>query len=557
MLDLRVTAEDGSSWEQKILDDEVIVGRSVRAGLNIPDPALSRMHVRIYRSGEDWFVEDLGSRNGTFVNSDRITGPVRLEFGDVLAIGSSHVVPILVSANDARTEGELDLGSGHTVLRSAFDLLESGQVERGSSGKGSAEADAAIERLNLLNEVHRALGRSVELQELLDLILDRVFDHLEPEEGAIILADGDKYRQAAVRSTSDGRSTFVSKSLIREVVEGRQAALVLDAKSDERFNQAQSLMMSGVRSILAAPLLDGDDALGMIVLSSTKGVLAFDEEAMGLLVSLASVAAMRISNIRLAEEAAERRRLEQEVALGRRIQLALIPDSLPSVDGWELYARNLPSRGVSGDIYNMLKRNGSNSLVLYVADVSGKGIGASLLTASLEALSAGPLDAGMELDKICRLVSRLLYDRTPPEKYATAFFAEVDVESGRMSYVNAGHNPGLILHMAGTTEWLEASGLPLGLLPQAEYEVGQVDLGPRDVVMLYTDGLTEAADRDGNEYGEDNLRRVALAKRLDSLDELAGAIAGDIDRFVDGWPYADDRTLVLFRRQFQSKRSVE
>jgi serine phosphatase RsbU (regulator of sigma subunit) len=549
MLDLKVTTGDGSTWEQRVLDDEVVVGRSVRAGLNIPDPALSRMHLKIYRSGANWFVEDLGSRNGTFLNSDRVTKPRRLDFGDVLAIGSSQVVPVPPRVQGIDVGGDLDLGSGHTVLRSAVDLLESGQVERSGQKNESAEVDAAIERLNLLNEVHRALGRSVELQELLDLILDRVFDHLEPEEGAVVLADNGSYRQAAVRSSSNERSTLVSKSLIREVVEGRQAALVLDAQSDERFNQAQSLVMSGVRSILAAPLLDGDDALGMIVLSSTKGVLAFDEEAMGLLVSLASVAAMRISNIRLAEEAAERRRLEQEVALGRRIQLALIPDELPSAEGWDLYARNLPSRGVSGDIYNIFKRNGSNHLVVFVADVSGKGIGASLLTASLEALSAAPLDAGMDLCATCRQVSRLLYNRTPPEKYATAFFAEIDTESGRMVYVNAGHNPGLLMHVGGTAEWLEASGVPLGLLPTAEYEVGQVELAPRDVVMLYTDGLTEAMDRSSSEYGEDRLREVALARRLDPLETLARAIAGDIDRFVGDEPYADDRTLVLVRRQ--------
>jgi len=439
-------------------------------------------------------------------------------------------------------------------LRSAFDLLESGKVERTPTSKTSAEDGAAIERLNLLNEVHRALGRSVELQELLDLILDRVFDHLEPEEGAVILADGDGYRQAAFRSTSDKRSSFVSKSLLREVVQGRQAALVVDARSDERFNQAQSLVMSGVRSILAAPLLDGDDALGMIVLSSTRGVVAFDEDAMGLLVSLASVAAMRISNIRLAEEAAERRRLEQEIALGRRIQLALIPDHLPTVEGWELYARNLPSRGVSGDIFNIFRRNGSHRLVLFIADVSGKGIAASLLTASLEALSAGPLDAGMELDQSCRQISRLLYDRTPPEKYATAFFAEVDTSSGHMAYVNAGHNPGLVLHLAGTADWLEASGVPLGLLRDADYEVGHVDLAPRDVVMLYTDGLTEAAARDGDYYGEERLRTIALQKRLEPLQDLAKALAADIDRFVAGEPYEDDRTLVLLRRQRPSGR---
>ncbi len=269
---------------------------------------------------------------------------------------------------------------------------------------------------------------------------------------------------------------------------------------------------------------------------------------MELLVSMASVAAMRISNVRLAEEAAERRVLEKEVALGRRIQMALLPDHLPDPEGWEIHAGNLPSRGVSGDIYKVFERDDGDTLVILVADVSGKGIAAALLTASLEALSAGPLEEGVPLDDCCRRVSQLLYDRTPPEKYSTAFIAEVDVSSGRVRYVNAGHNPGLVLRVGGEAQWLGPCGVPLGLLPAAEYTVGELEISPRDVMMLYTDGLTEAINSDGEEFEEARLKASALLNRLKPLKEMAGLIEEDLDRFTAGEPYADDRTLVLVRR---------
>lgn len=548
MVDLHITGPDATTWDFSLFDDEVIIGRSTRAGLTIADRSLSRLHARLFRSGEDWYVEDLGSRNGTFVDRVKTDGATPINRGQTVTLGGSTVK---LKGGPARDEGP-DLMDGHTVFRSAdalledspllSDRIETDQVPETSQGP-------AVERLKLLIDVHKAMGRSIELQELLDIILTSVFNHLKPEDGAIFLVDEGGYSRVAGRSIHGEPDSLASSSLIREVVERRQAALVLDAQDDTRFNQAQSMILSGLRSILAAPLLDGDEALGLIVLGSTRGARAFDEADMELLVSMASVAAMRISNVRLAEEAAERRVLEKEVALGRRIQMALLPDHLPDPGGWEIHAGNLPSRGVSGDIYKVFERDDGATLVILVADVSGKGIAASLLTASLEALSAGPLEEGVPLDDCCRQVSRLLYDRTPPEKYSTAFLAEVEVASGQVRYVNAGHNPGLVLRVGGEAQWLEPCGLPLGLLPTAEYTVGQVEMSPRDVMMLYTDGLTEATNPDGEEFEERRLKTSALTSRLKPLAKMAEAIEADLDEFTAGEPYGDDRTMVLLRRR--------
>ncbi|MEN8163608.1 MAG: SpoIIE family protein phosphatase [Acidobacteriota bacterium] len=547
MLDLHITPPDDATWEYRVVDDEVVIGRSTRAGLTISDRSLSRLHARLFHSGEAWFVEDLGSRNGTFVDQVRTDGATRISLGQTVTLGGSR----LVLTGGRGPDTGRDLMDGHTVFRSADALLESGPMlsdRIDTDAVAEAVPGPAVERLRLLIDVHKAVGRSVELQELLDIILDSVFDHLKPEDGAIFLVDEAGYSRVAGRSIQGEPDSLASSSLIKEVVEGRQAALVLDARDDERFNQAHSMIMSGLRSILAAPLLDGDQALGLIVLGSTRGARAFNEDDMELLVSMASVAAMRISNIRLAEEAAERRVLEKEVALGRRIQMALLPDHLPTPAGWEIYAGNLPSRGVSGDIYKVFERDDGHTLVILVADVSGKGIAASLLTASLEALSAGPLEEGGPLDDCCRRVSRLLYDRTPPEKYSTAFIAEVDVSSGRIRYVNAGHNPGLVLRVGGEAQWLDPCGVPLGLLPTADYTVGELEMSPRDVMMLYTDGLTEASNSDGEEFEETRLKASALSNRLKPLKEMAGFIEDDLNRFTAGEPYADDRTMVLLRR---------
>ena len=241
--------------------------------------------------------------------------------------------------------------------------------------------------------------------------------------------------------------------------------------------------------------------------------------------------------------------MELALALARRIQVALLPDRLPEVPGWDLYGGNIPSRGVSGDYYEVLTRCGSRECVLMIADVAGKGMAASLLTISLQALSIGPVEDGLPPDEICARLSRQLYRRTPPEKYATAFLGILEPETGRLRYTNAGHNPPLVLRGSGTVEELGSTGVPLGLLPQAPYRAGETTLAPGDVLVLYTDGLVEAEDPEGQEYGLDRLKKACLCGRSEACAILAGALADDLEAFARGVPFADDRTLVLARRR--------
>ncbi|MEX1311770.1 MAG: SpoIIE family protein phosphatase [Candidatus Sulfomarinibacteraceae bacterium] len=548
-ISLHVVPTTGAPFDYEPEGDAVVIGRSSDAEIAVPDRSMSRRHARLFLEGGDWLVEDLGSRNGTLLSGRRIDGPTPVAVGAALRIGSTTI-------NVTQAEGAPPLTSagiefdGHTVFRSAAELLKEPQAI--SSGAIKAEDDMLrryTARLKMLNEVHQSLDRALPLEDLLELILDRAFDNLRPEEGAIFLkgADGEYYRAATRSIKGDNSKTLYSRNLVLQVVEKGQAALVLDTTADERFNQAESLLDAGVRSLVAAPLLDPTGALGLIVLGSTLGIRQFNEGDMELLTSLASVAAMRIRNTRLAEEALERERLERDVALARQIQVGLLPKALPVIDGWELYAHNIPSRGVSGDFYKVeLVDDGSCAIM--VADVSGKGIAASLLTASLEALAAGPIHDSVPPEKICDRVSHLLFERTPPEKYATGFLASFDPESGVFRYCNAGHNPGIVLRAGGAVELLASTGMPLGILPTGIYGKGDVTLSTGDTVVLYTDGLTEAENPEEEEYGEERLAGLCAEHRGESLKVLADTISADQDAYVRGVPYVDDRTVVMVRR---------
>lgn len=544
MLRLRVTPASGPAFTRSIEGSSLVIGRARDADLTLQDRFLSRRHARLYRDGDRLLIEDLGSQNGTFVNDSPVEEPVELRPGDVVRLSASSL-----TLEDASVETRPP--SSHTaLLRPVREILESREAPPPAAEANAETLRRYAERLRLVNEVHQALARSVGLDELLELILDRVFDHLRPEEATLYLEGPDgELRPAASRPpVRQGEERFFSRSLAREVTEEGLAALVVDARTDERFAAAESILLSGVRSIAAAPLLTPEGCQGMITLSSRLQVRQFDEGDLELLVSLASVAALHVRNLALAEEAVERRRMAEELALARRIQVGLLPAALPEVPGWELYGGSVPSREASGDYYLIARREEAGDCVVMVVDVSGKGIAAALLTASVEALAAGFLELGLPPEEVCDRVCRRLHDRTPPEKYATAFLATFEPGTGRVRWANAGHNPGLVVRVGGSVESLGATGPPLGLLPGARRDGAELRLEPGDLLVLYTDGITEAMDPDGEEYGEERLAELGRRLRDRPLPELARELEEDLGRFVRGVPFHDDRTVVLARR---------
>ncbi len=546
MYRLRVVPPSGEAFERPLAGESLVIGRSPEVDVSIPDRFLSRRHARLYLRGETLFVEDLGSRNGTRLNGRPLAEPRPVGVGDVIQLCGSTLT-IHTAPEDA---GAAEERSDFTVLRSAAALLRAPSPEELSSQTEDA-LRRYTDRLRILNEVHQALGQSLGLDPLLDLILERVFEHLRPEAGAIFLRGSDGGFHLARRRPLDGAGEapgLSSQTLLREVAGKGMAALVLDAQSDLRFAEAHSILASGVRSLVAAPLLAEGDSFGMIALSSRAHVRQFSEEDLEILTSLASAAGLRIRNVRLAEEAAERRRLQAELDLARRIQLALLQETLPSVPGYAIHALNVPSRGVSGDFYEVASRRAGEELALMVADVSGKGMGASLLAASLEALTTEPIETGVPLEQLFRRVSRRLHQRTPPEKYATAFLAVLEPAAGILRYANAGHPPAFLLRAGGDTLDLGATGPPLGLLPEAAYGIGETRLDKGDTLAVFSDGLVEAENPEGEEFGLARLRETCSSLRAAPPEELARRLDEVLQTFVAGEPFADDRTLVLLRR---------
>ncbi len=549
---LTIEPSHGGAFERRFEAESFTVGRSSKADLVILDATLSREHARIYRTGNGWHIADLQSRNGTRVNGELLTEPREVLPGDVVSLGGCRLTigaGLGERPTPSPSSGEI---RGQSFLRPASDILKASSRQfKALAETEHVQLRRIAERLQTLMEVNRALARTVALDDLLELILHRAFQQLKPEEGGVFLTrpDGTVYRALSRPAAAEGQTLFTSKTLSNEVVAKGQAALVQDAQIDERFGASDSVMRSGVHSLIAAPLLEPDGStLGMIALCSRSVARQFQEDDLELLTSLASVAALRIRNVALAEEAAARRRLDDEIALARKIQVALYPEHIPQPPGYEVMAFNVPSRKISGDLFQVLTRKEGKEFVLLVVDVSGKGLGAALLTASLEALCAAPLEAGRSPDRVFARVSTLLHRRTAPERYATALLAVLRPSTGTVRYANAGHNPGLLVRQSGTLQKLSATGVPLGMFPSGTYRCEAVTLAPGDALILFTDGIVEARNPAEEEYGVERLESAIVENRLKSAGDLAQAIERDLDAFVKEVPFADDRTLVILRR---------
>lgn len=559
---LQVTPPEGPPFARGVDAETLVVGRSPDCDLLLPDPFLSRFHARFYRRDDDLWVEDLGSSNGTVVNGDRIDAATRLAVGDEVRLSDTRITVARPAAEGRDVRAELPGDAGLTALKPVSELLA--DHDPSTLDRRGDQLARYTARLRLLNDLHRELGRSIALGEVLELVLDGAFEHLQPEEALVFLLpekDGEVDEENGEENDDDAPDDLVlaaarppdakglvSATLRREVMDKGQAALALDVRSDERFSDAASIMASAARGLLAAPLQDADGCLGMVVLFSRLQKHSFAEDDLELLASIAAAAALRVRNLRLARAAAERERLEGELRLARRIQVSLLPRTIPQPEGYRLHAANTPSRTVSGDYYQIIQRNDGAETAVLIADVCGKGTAAALLTASLEAVCSSLLEAGGAAPDVLSHACHFLHQRTPPGKFATACLALLDGASGRVSFVNAGHNPPLLVRAGGGVEELAASGFPLGMVPRSDYDESVLELAPGDLLFLFTDGIVEAEDPDGAQYGLERLTALVVEHRGDTPQELAAALEADLGAFAAGTPRGDDQTFVILQR---------
>jgi serine phosphatase RsbU (regulator of sigma subunit) len=546
-LHLRLEPRDGEPFRHEVLTDAVVIGRSSKADVVLADRFLSRMHARLFRKDDAWYVEDLGSRNTTFLNDRPLGQPTVVRPGDVIRLAESRLVvegpgeP--AAAGDGLVGGPDERLPGSAILRSATLFLSAGHEP-----PTGAEAAQVADRLRVLNEVHRALAAPITLEALLDLVLDRAFAQLRPEEGAIFLRqpDGSLQRVASRQPRGEKGEPFFSRRLAHEVVDKGVAALVTDASVDERFAAAESIVVSGVRSLVAAPLLDSEGCLGMIALGAKKRPHPFGEHDLELLIALASAAALRLRNLALAEETARRRLLDRELELAHDIQMAMLPRAFPKRPEIDVSAALQPARSVGGDLYDVVAEG--DRAWLLVGDVSGKGVGAALFMAVTKTLFRALAPAAASVAAAMDRVNAELARDNDRAMFVTAFAARLDLATGELECVNAGHNPTYRVDGGGGVAPLGGPVNPaLGAVEGHAYQGSVVRLRPGDLLLMYTDGVVEARNASGEEFHALRLESYLAGCGSATADAVVRGLLGRVEDFAGEEAQYDDVTALALR----------
>jgi len=427
-------------------------------------------------------------------------------------------------------EGQLDEHLLLTLL-CALEAAELGnQLKRHSFA-----ANLRGVELQSLYDVGLAIAGTLDQDKLGDEVLLRAVSLLDARVGALYLRDGDEYR---LDRTFGGDA--------RERVASDDPGLVALLEGETSGEP----LLPGTQYPLCVPIEADVKPLGLLVVAdkeSRTGVGPFAEADERMLGLFANQAAIALENANLHRQALEKERLERELDLAADIQRQLLPTVLPDVEGYEFAGWSRPARHVGGDYYD-LQGSAEEGVHLVLGDVSGKGMPAALLVSTLHSalrllLSARPFDA-----ELVRSVNSHIADSSAANKFITMTAARLDPTSGSMRYVNAGHNPPLLVRRDGSIEELPPGGMPLGIVGNAPYADASIDLKAGDLLCIFSDGITECETPEGEEYGPERLGDLLRSVAEAPLTEIIEAIDRTCVDFAAGGPQGDDQTVVLVRR---------
>lgn len=561
-----LTSSDPAVARQRVVlgDAPITLGRHPECEVIIEAGAVSRKHAQIRRSGDDFLIADLGSRNGTVVNRTLIDGPTRLFDGseisicDVLFVYHQHD-PELV----AKPRTTVGRDERNRRLASSF-LLEDDPEADGSTILGQLDipshhsridtAKGAEAKLKAIISVTDALRSAADPESILSCVVDTLFElFVDADRGFIAMREPDSDRivpflMKTRRGVSD-ENVRLSRTIVNAVMESQQAILSSDAAADSRFDMSQSLADFRIRSMMAAPLVNSSGkSVGVLQIDSLRPAMAFSQSDLETLVTVTSQASLALQKFELYREAEETRKLEQDLKLAQEVQMRFLPDKGPRLPGFEFHAFYRPTTHVGGDYYDYIQLD-ENRCAVIVADVVGHGVAAALLMAKIAAesrfalaLQPDPLKA---MARINNAMSGLNLD-----KFVTFLLCMLDSSRSTVTFVNAGHMPPIVSTAGGSVTVMDdsQSGLPIGIMSDYDYESVELEFPPGTTLVLHTDGVNEAMNADGVELTTEKVVADLASSQAKTPDAICRIICDSVQRHVGTSPQTDDICVVCISR---------
>ena len=525
--------------------DRITLGRSSANELSYPDDiGLSRQHLAIVGRDGKWTVEDLGSKNGTLLNGVRVEKPMPFLPGDRVSAG--HLTIEFAGSGRAHQNTVMFVENKEQFSNSATTVVASLNGVLAPPGNDLDKTTVMRQgtpQMRALIDAGRELAGHRPLAELFPLIMDLSTNAVRAGRGVLMTLDGDQLNVRAAH----GEGFQISSTVRDRVLKEKDSLLIRDAQLDMALREHMSIVEQKVRSMIAVPLQTNDRVIGLIYVDSPDAIREFTVEDLNLLTVMANIAAIRIEHARLNEIEETERAMAKEMHQAALIQQQLL-GTAPAVDGMDIGAKTVASRAVGGDYYDFIKY-ADGRVAMMVGDVAGKGMPAALLMSSLQARVHVVFE---EPDHLAQKMTRLnkgTCANCPDNRFITFFTCIADPKTGNVEYTNAGHNPPLVVRAKGGFETLGgAGGMILGILPMAQYQEANVVLDPGDILVLFSDGVTEAVDPQDHDFGEERLANLVGLMRDRPSAEIVEAVHRAVHAFTQGAPAADDITVVIARR---------
>ncbi len=410
----------------------------------------------------------------------------------------------------------------------------------------------AVGELTILNDIAIAIGSTLSLDRVMELIVKKCIKHFGAEQGAVMLIDPeDKTRplHTMIRRADASRIVLpyrLDTQLIGWMLKHKRPLLVNDLAGDKRFTIVEGEGQT-IRSVLSAPLLFKGNMIGLLNVFNKKPRGGFTEADRRLLAIIATQSAQIIENARLYEEEQALLRMQEEMRLAYKIQMGLLPREPPEVVGYDIAGKSIPATLVGGDYYDFIEI-GDKRWGVCLGDISGKGMPAALLMANLQATLRSQILQGLPVGECLARSNSLIFRSTDPDRFATLFYGVLDTAKHTFRYSNAGHNPPFLIRSGREPVLLEAGGTVLGSFETCSYKEAGAMFRPGDVILIYSDGISEAVDGSGAQFGEERIVEIVTANLDDASEDLLVRIIEAVRNHSRPMAPMDDMTVVVVKR---------
>jgi phosphoserine phosphatase RsbU/P len=558
---LQVISGDNAGERHALGPDKAILGRHPDCDIVLDSGSVSRQHAEITSLDGEFYIQDLGSRNGTIVNGQAIQAKHKLQDGDRLKIcdlsfaffrdqPSDRLPPAGSLATLTESAMLIDDGDGpgKSTIMSKIDI---------SSGLAGVRINVNPEvKLRAVIEITENLRKALSVDSVLPKLLDSLFKIFVQADRGFVVLRGANPGQLVIKAVKQRRADSedmirISRTIINTVLDAKQAILSADAASDARFEMSQSIADFRIRSMMCAPLVTSDgEALGAIQVDTIDQRARFQQDDLDVLAGVANQAAFALENAQLHEQALKQAGMLKDLELAHKVQQSLLPSAPPKLAGYHFFDFYEPANQVGGDFYDYIHLPGGR-LAIVLADVSGKGVSAALVMARISSDVRYCLASEPSVAQAVNRINASFCSAGWDDKFVTFVLTVLDPEREEATLVNAGHMAPLLRRSTGRVEPIgddEAGGLPLGIDPDLKYNSSTLPFARGDFLTMFTDGISEAMNPDNKLYGIDRLT-TALGRQAPDVASLGRLILDDVKTFVSGRAQSDDMCLVCFGRE--------